>query len=137
VDVIRIDLAAGKGNAWVGLVRGDSVFDPSLVVGPAGFHFGFDRHNPDVATIADFNFHGFGTKHLRSRGGWYREDGVAFPLWFPVILFALLPSVRAYDRLRRRRRFAGAACLSCGYDLRATPSRCPECGAVGGVSKGA
>jgi hypothetical protein len=45
---------------------------------------------------------------------------------------AVLPAVYLV-KLRRRRRRADRVglCQSCGYDLRATPARCPECGAAG------
>jgi rubrerythrin len=38
-------------------------------------------------------------------------------------------SIANLERLRRRQ-LGELACESCGYDLRATPDRCPECGAV-------
>ena len=59
---------------------------------------------------------------------------VHWSLWAPhgVVAgaFACLPVARLYrwGRFRRRRRLAGRICASCGYDLRATPERCPECG---------
>lgn len=56
--------------------------------------------------------------------------GLGVPLWFPAVLFGAGPllSLARYGH-RRRRRCAGR-CQKCGYDLRATPGRCPECGAV-------
>jgi hypothetical protein len=47
------------------------------------------------------------------------------PLWLPAVLFAVLPLVRL-SRLRRR--LPPGHCAACGYDLRATPDQCPECG---------
>ena len=57
--------------------------------------------------------------------------GVALPHWFLVLTTATLPGA-ALVRMRRRatalRRAAAGLCARCGYDLRASPTRCPECG---------
>src|SRR5688572_12159553 len=43
-----------------------------------------------------------------------------------ILVFAI-PFRQQWDREQRLRR---GLCLRCCYDLRATPGRCPECGAV-------
>jgi hypothetical protein len=60
-------------------------------------------------------------------------SGVGVPLWFLLCLTAAPPAVAAARHLRRRRiaaRARSGLCPSCGYDLRASPDRCPECGSV-------
>jgi hypothetical protein len=54
------------------------------------------------------------------------EHGVFIPTIYPSILSA---TGLAIFLLRRRPQTAGH-CSACGYDLRATPDRCPECGTV-------
>jgi hypothetical protein len=53
---------------------------------------------------------------------------VMLPDWFVALIFAILPAIWLYRWRRSRRRFAARLCQTCGYDLRATPDRCPECG---------
>jgi len=54
----------------------------------------------------------------------------AMPLWPLAALFAAVPVARIASLLRRRARVRQGLCRRCGYDLRASPTRCPECGAT-------
>lgn len=56
---------------------------------------------------------------------------VTLPYWFLLSLTLVLPArwLRAARRRRKERRLrAAVACFGCGYDLRASTGRCPECG---------
>jgi hypothetical protein len=49
--------------------------------------------------------------------------------WILAVTFAILPAFWLWRRVRNRSKLPGL-CSVCGYDLRATPDRCPECGTV-------
>ena len=55
---------------------------------------------------------------------------VAFPCWFVVATSAILPAywLVLRRRWRRERLRDQGRCERCGYDVRANPDRCPECG---------
>jgi hypothetical protein len=48
--------------------------------------------------------------------------------WLAMLTFAL-PAARFLSWWRRHCRVRANRCAKCGYDLRASPDRCPECGA--------
>ncbi len=59
---------------------------------------------------------------------------VLLPHWLTIWPALLLPLIwttrRGVQWRRERRRRNAGCCVRCGYDLRATPERCPECGHV-------
>lgn len=65
---------------------------------------------------------------LTSSAGWLETWTLFVPGWLVTLLAATLPALWLRQPRRRRFREQHGLCLTCGYDLRATLDRCPECG---------
>ena len=53
---------------------------------------------------------------------------VRLPILAPMALFAILPAIKVSGWIRRDYRRQHGLCQRCGYDLRGSAGRCPECG---------
>jgi hypothetical protein len=103
---------------------------------------GWADHERTGAIGKDTDSHGLvgdpdATQLSRVREQWHRRLDVAVwsVAWRHVFLVAVLVlGLQGVIGVRRRARRARAVrenlCLHCGYDLRATPGRCPECGTM-------
>ena len=74
-----------------------------------------------------------------NHGPWLMRPyhGLVLRWWPPFLVAAFVPALwivmKLLDRYRRRREArlrSQVRCVRCGYDLRANPNRCPECGTV-------
>jgi uncharacterized paraquat-inducible protein A len=51
-------------------------------------------------------------------------------IWVVISALIIMGTMKGIQRRRLWRRFYAGQCVGCGYDLRGSPGRCPECGMV-------
>jgi hypothetical protein len=140
-----VGVSWGDGNRPGGAGYSVGLLDGSLVVetlsgvrpwapGTGGSTIKFDGEPTGFAGIhyRRYDIHLAAPDGTRLPGtyGTQRRFWVA-PGWtFLLSLGAAALCRRIWVNRRRREREAGRLCRNCGYDLRATPDRCPECGTI-------
>jgi hypothetical protein len=105
---------------------------------PLVLGFGYKAEHSEV-TWADLS--GKRYEDGAEGGSGHSYWGTVYMITFPYYLFALtaalLPAIETWKWWKRRRRVRLGRCLCCGYDLRASKDRCPECGTVIPAKSGA
>jgi hypothetical protein len=132
-DPRRIFRIRSAGGHWsVGWIRFRPWLDPVTAADKddAPTRWRFD-HAFDFPPYGDVGGNVTGLRAMLfvdPRSGVVNSWGVILPFWPPATLLATLPLIAAARFTRRRRLISKGTCIVCGYDLRATPVRCPECG---------
>lgn len=101
-----------------------------------GWWFEHEPANADLFSPQSFwEEVGFSSENALSQYGpdyFSRERFVSIPLWLVQLLSVTPLLIYVFHRLRThalvKKRIAERKCPHCGYDLRGTPSGCPECG---------
>ncbi len=104
-----------------------SILFPSISPSSEGIHVSHEASptatNPQLIVWSHLGF-----SEVRYQTAIIDLKVLAIPYWFPGLLLSILPILWFRKFLRQRRRLASPLCTTCGYDMRATPDRCPECG---------
>ncbi len=128
---------------------------PQIIVAPGWFALSFTGLPPETPLPEDYEAWKIGTRQrsfvsntVTIKAGWHVERAdrslilwrpiflnawpskasLVLPFWLPTLLFGLVVWIVGTPLYRRRKRMKLGLCLKCGYDLRGSKDRCPECG---------
>ena len=114
---------ASAAELWREVQAGRFIQTPVYVLTPGAVVPGPANPPPRLSQFAGFAHAtepAVGTVHYRL---------FAIPLLYAAALLAVPPALWLVADVRGRRKHRAGLCARCGYDLRASPGRCPECGA--------
>jgi hypothetical protein len=108
--------ATGPGPLYLGWSTEQELPDsPRLEYVHIAVQYPLAEAAPPVFEFAGFGIHNSATMHT-----------LRIPFWFTVTLILAMGAVI----VRYGRKPLDGLCAKCGYDMRATPDRCPECGTI-------
>jgi hypothetical protein len=121
---------AGSRRCYIEVSNGDIAFQSMAerMGAAAGFAYIYAGSRTDMRGDFDnkragWRIGGFAVASIPDpRGTWF---WLMMPAWFVALVLAA-PS--AIWLVRSKRMHVAGFCRKCGYDMRATPDRCPECG---------
>jgi hypothetical protein len=108
----------------------DRDWDMLLPPGGGSRFAGLEFAPPRTVPRYTINYQNHGGSMVTAHIVNFRCWQLAIPYWMPAVAAAVLPAARLWAVRRRGARKAQGKCVGCGYDLRGSPARCPECGAV-------
>ena len=127
-DVVEYAWKGGVNRIWCdyGIIDFQHVtYSTSLSNSSTGWNYEVHRSNWNLSSsMSHWKWMGFRLVWDVWRGQKGGNYHVGVPYWFIIAATGILP----WRWFRRWRRFRNGLCQECGYDCRATPQRCPECG---------
>src|SRR5687767_7453056 len=133
------EVLSAKGHLQVGLYSSDRPGPRAESHGPRydrdqarpPYNWLLEMNGSRGDTLANWERTGFAWHERRNVGSGTLHAVAVAPFWSFLAITAVPPlawiTLRLRSRIRRRRTRSGL-CPACGYDMRATPGRCPECG---------
>ena len=139
VEVRLID-----GRAYIATSSSDA-FDPKYIETSRRWYatYGFEAFHYEAGLRArpisyartsnegrSYSWLGFEYHRWQHSSGPYgsKRTITAVPFWLPTAMLGVTTGLTLRMWWKHRRRQKLGLCARCGYDLRATPGRCPECG---------
>jgi hypothetical protein len=131
----EVEVRVSNGGVLIGTTGWFETYPGNLqtILGVRGYwpQLSLSRYQPDRHHFLSFIFAIQPGETALSPGvGVGKHRAIAFPLWTSTLIFGLLTwrSARRARIRHRQRCIDQQLCPECGYDMRASPDRCSECG---------